>query len=174
MVYNTHWSTPEVSHTLVDRLSALKTVVGLKWSTPETGFMAFEGIVADFSDRFCIIDNQLRFPTSHMLGARGIEVHICNFWPQWGVTMWRLLTEGRYVEAQRQLIDVVLPFMRLWEEMETYTSGDGYLDKLCMELVGLPSSRCRPPTRDVRARYRDQARAMLAAIGAPGVIASAR
>ena len=174
VVYNTHWSTPEVSHALVDRLSALGTVVGLKWSTPETGFMAFEGIVADFSDRFCIIDNQLRFPTSHMLGARGIEVHICNFWPQWGVTMWRLLTEGRYVEAQRQLIDVVLPFMRLWEEMEQYTSGDGYLDKLCMELVGLPSSRCRPPTRDVRARYRDQARAMLAAIGAPGVIASAR
>ena len=62
VVYNTHWSTPEVSHALVDRLSALRTVVGLKWSTPETGFMAFEGIVADFSDRFCIIDNQLRFP----------------------------------------------------------------------------------------------------------------
>ena len=57
--------------------------------------------------------------------------------------------------------------MRLWEEMERYTSGDGYLDKLCMELVGLPSSRCRPPTRDVRDRYRAKARAMLATIGAP-------
>ena len=170
IVYNTHWSTPEISHALVERLAELKTVVGLKWSTPETGFMAFEGVVADYSDRFNIIDNQLRFPTSHMLGARGIEVHICNFWPQWGVTMWRLLSEGRYVEAQRQLIDVVLPFMRLWEEMERYTSGDGYLDKLCMELVGLPSSRCRPPTRDVRDRYRDKARAMLAAIGAPRVM----
>ena len=170
IVYNTHWSTPEISHALVERLTDLKTVVGLKWSTPETGFMAFEGVVADYSGRFNIIDNQLRFPTSHMLGARGIEVHICNFWPQWGVTMWRLLSEGRYVEAQRQLIDVVLPFMRLWEEMERYTSGDGYLDKLCMELVGLPSSRCRPPTRDVRDRYRDKARAMLAAIGAPRVM----
>ena len=167
VVYNTHWSTPEISNALIDRLAELRTVAGLKWSTPETGFMAFEGVVAAYSERFSIIDNQLRFPTSHMLGARGIEVHICNFWPQWGVTMWRLLTEGRYVDAQRQLIDVVLPFMRLWEEIENYTSGDGYLDKLCMELVGLPSSRCRPPTRDIRDRYRDKARAMLAAIGAP-------
>ena len=167
VVYNTHWSTPEITNALIDRLAELRTVAGLKWSTPETGFMAFEGVVSAYSERFSIIDNQLRFPTSHMLGARGIEVHICNFWPQWGVTMWRLLTEGRYVEAQHQLIEVVLPFMRLWEEMENYTSGDGYLDKLCMELVGLPSSRCRPPTRDVRDRYRDKARAMLAAIGAP-------
>jgi hypothetical protein len=51
--------------------------------------------------------------------------------------------------------------MSLWQEMEQYTSGDGYLDKLCMELVGLGSSRCRPPTRDVRDRFRDQARRML-------------
>ena len=57
-----------------------------------------------------------------MLGARGIEVHICNFWPQWGVSMWGLLTAGRYVEAQRQLVDVVLPFMRLWGEIENSPS----------------------------------------------------
>jgi len=36
-----------------------------------------------------------------------------------------------------------------------------------MELVGLPSSRCRPPTRDIRPRYVDHARAMLHAIGCP-------
>ena len=46
---------------------------------------------------------------------------------------------------------------KLWVEIETnYTSGDGYLDKLCMELVGLPSSRCRPPTRDMREQYRQK------------------
>ena len=45
-----------------------------------------------------------------------------------------------------------MPFYKLWVEIEkNYTSGDGYLDKLCMELIGLDSSRCRPPTRDVRA-----------------------
>ena len=170
VVYNTHWTSLDISNALIDRLAGLGTVVGLKWSMPDTGFMEFEGVVADYSDRFCIIDNQLRFPTSHMLGARGIEVHICNFWPQWGVRMWDMLNEGRYVEVQHELVKVVLPFMRLWTEMEGYTSGDGHLDKLCMELVGLPSSRNRPPTRDIRDLYREQAREMLQAIGTPNVL----
>lgn len=169
VVYNTHWTSLDISTALIDRLAELETVVGLKWSMPDNGFMEFEGIVSECSDRFCIIDNQLRFPTSHMLGARGIEVHICNFWPQWGVRMWELLNQRCYVEAQQQLVEVVLPFMRLWSEIEGYTSGDGHLDKLCMELVGLPSSRSRPPTRDIRGLYRDRARQMLAAIGAPGL-----
>ena len=63
------------------------------------------------------------------------------------------------------------PFYKLWSKIENeYTSGDGYLDKLCMELVGLPSSRCRPPTRDIRNIYREQARKMLIESGTPGVI----
>ena len=66
-----------------------------------------------------------------------------------------------------------MPFMALWSEMEAYTSGDGYLDKLCMELVGLDSSRSRPPTRDVRPLYREQARQMLLACGVPGVVVPA-
>ena len=66
---------------------------------------------------------------------------------------------------------MLLPFYDLWGDMMQYTSGDGYADKLLMELVGLPSSRCRPPTRDVREAYRDKARQMLLDIGAPGVVA---
>jgi hypothetical protein len=65
---------------------------------------------------------------------------------------------------------VALPFMALWKEMEGYTGGDGYLDKLCMELVGLGSSRCRPPTRDVRPLYRQRALRMLVEAGVPGVV----
>ena len=40
-----------------------------------------------------------------------------------------------------------MPFYKLWVEIEkTYTSGDGYLDKLCMELVGLiPAAAARRP-----------------------------
>jgi len=38
-----------------------------------------------------------------------------------------------------------------------------------MELVGLPSSRCRPPTRDIRQNYRDATLAMLREIGAPRI-----
>jgi dihydrodipicolinate synthase/N-acetylneuraminate lyase len=171
IVYNTFWTSVGVSFSLLERLVALPNVVGLKWSAPDTGSMMFERVISRFAGRLNIIDNQLRFVTSHMLGARGIETHICNHWPQWGVGMWELLESQRYVEAQSELMRVAMPYQDLWRnEMEPYTSGDGYLDKLCMELVGLGSSRCRPPTRDVREKFRARARQMLLECGTPGVV----
>ncbi len=173
VIYNTFWTSSAVSTAVIERLARLRNVVGLKWTTPDTGFMEFEEVVRRFADALSIIDNQLRFVTSHMLGARAIEIHVCNYWPEWGVRLWNLLERQEYVEAQRELVRVAMPFMLLWKEMEQYTGGDGYLDKLCMELVGLPSSRCRPPTRDIREDYREQARAMLVRCGVPRVAVDA-
>ena len=170
IVYNTHWTSMGVSHGMVQRLTELPNMVGLKWSSPGNVVFGFERVIDEFSDRVAVIDNQLRFVVSHMLGARSIELHICNHWPEWGVKMWGLLEAGDYAQVQRDLLDVVEPYHRLWAEMETYTSGDGYLDKLCMELVGLASSRCRPPTRDVRDRFREPARRMLIDCGTPNVV----
>ncbi|MFN0196578.1 MAG: dihydrodipicolinate synthase family protein [Planctomycetaceae bacterium] len=169
IVYNTYWTSLGVSASLVDRLLELPNVVGLKWSSPDKGFMEFESAVSRFSGRMSVIDNQCRFVSSHILGARSIELHICNHWPQFGVHLWQLLESGQYVEAQREMVKVIMPFMELWAEMEHVTSGDGYLDKLCMELVGLDSSRCRPPTRDIREQFRAKARRMLIACGTPNI-----
>jgi dihydrodipicolinate synthase/N-acetylneuraminate lyase len=172
ILYNTFWTSLGMSAPLVEKLAGIPNVVGLKWATPDTGAMAFEQIVTRFADRFSIIDNQMRYVISHMLGARSIEIHVANYWPQWAVGMWRMLERGDYLEAQRELVRVAMPFMALWTEMESFTSGDGYLDKLCMELVGLPSSRSRPPTRDVRPQFRERAREMLLACGVPRVVGS--
>jgi len=81
-------------------------------------------------------------------------VHLCNFWPAWGIKLIDEVKAGNYAEIARMMTEEAMPFYKLWVDIEqNYTSGDGYLDKLCMELVGLPSSRCRPPTRDVREPY---------------------
>ena len=171
IVYNTYWTSSEVSPAMVERMLELPNVIGIKWSVPDHAEkMTFGQVVSRFSDRLSIIDNQNTFVTSHMLGARSIELHVCNYWPQFGVRLWRLLEERQYVESQQEMFRVVLPFMQLWAEMEQYTSGDGYLDKLCMELVGLDSSRCRPPTRDVRDKFREKARQMLLQCKTPGVV----
>jgi len=170
VIYNTFWTSLDVSSDLVERLTDLPNVIGLKWSMPDKGNMEFEQVITRFANQFSIIDNQMRFVTSHMLGGRGIEVHVCNYWPAWGVRMWHLLESKQYIEAQQELVTVAMPFMALWQEMERYTSGDGYLDKLCMELVGLRSSRCRPPTRDIRDLYRERARAMLLKACVPNVL----
>ncbi|MBQ17964.1 MAG: dihydrodipicolinate synthase family protein [Planctomycetaceae bacterium] len=169
IVYNTYWTSMGVSHGMVERLIELPNMAGLKWSSPGNDFFGFERVVEEFAGQVAIIDNQLKFVTSHMLGARSIELHICNHWPEWGVGLWGLLEAGSYSEAHHGLMEVVAPYYRLWAEMEKFTSGDGYLDKLCMELVGLDSSRCRPPTRDVRERFRETTRQMLIDCGTPNV-----
>ena len=171
IIYNTFWTSAELSFNMIERLTEIPQVVGLKWATTRNIEMEFENIVQTFSDKFCIIDNDLFFSISHMLGARAFEVHLCNHWPEWGLKLLNNLAAGDYPQVQKAMLDEVQPFYKLWKKIETdYTSGDGYLDKLCMELVGLPSSRCRPPTRDVREKYREEAREMLIQSGTPRVV----
>jgi dihydrodipicolinate synthase/N-acetylneuraminate lyase len=111
------------------------------------------------------------FAQSAMLGAKAFEVHLCNYWPEWGIRLIENVQSERWKDIQLALVREAMPFYKLWVEIEkTFTSGDGYLDKLCMELIGLPSSRCRPPTRDVRDGYRDRCRQMMLATGVPGVL----
>jgi len=170
IIYNTFWTSNNVSTNLVDRLSKIPSVVGLKWATPRSDSMEFETVCTRFSERFTIIDNNLLFTISFMMGARAIEMHPCNYWPEFGITMLEDLRGSRFKKVQKDMIDKVMPFYKLWTKIESeFTSGDGYLDKLCMELVGLPSSRCRPPTRDIRNRWRNETVEMMKNSGVPGI-----
>ena len=174
IVYNTYWTSSNISFEMVERLADIPNVIGLKWAVPRTDAMEFEDVTSHFSKRFTIIDNNLFFAFSAMppLGARAFEVHNCNFWPEWGIRLVDAVREGSHVEIARMLVEEAMPFYKLWTRIEgEFTSGDGYLDKLCMELVGLPSSRCRPPTRDIRGIYRGAALDMLKQIGAPRLAA---
>jgi dihydrodipicolinate synthase/N-acetylneuraminate lyase len=171
IVYNTFWTSAAVSFRLVERLAEIPNVVGLKWACPRTDAMEFEDVVSTFAERLTIIDNHLMFAQSAMLGAKAFEVHLCNYWPEWGIRLMENVRDARWKDIQLALVREAMPFYKLWVEIEkTFTSGDGYLDKLCMELIGLPSSRCRPPTRDIRDGYRDRCRQMMLATGVPGVL----
>ena len=170
IVYNTFWTATNVSYGMVSRLAGIPNIVGLKWAAPRTDAMEFEDVTSHFSGRFTIIDNNLFFPYSAMpaLGARAFEVHLCNYWPEWGLKLIDEVKAGNYAEIARMMVKEAMPFYKLWVRIEKeYTSGDGYLDKLCMELVGLPSSRCRPPTRDIREAYRGAAFEMMKETGVP-------
>ncbi len=56
--------------------------------------MEFEDVTSHFSDRFTIIDNNLYLPLQRHAGARrrAFEVHLCNYWPEWGI---KLIDRGR-------------------------------------------------------------------------------
>jgi len=173
IIYNTFWTSAEVSFGMVERLIEIPQVVGLKWATKRSVAMEFEDVVQTFSSKLTVIDNDLLFPISHMLGAKAFEVHLCNHWPEWGVKLLATLEAGDYKQVELDMIKEALPYYRLWKKIEqTYTVGDGFVDKLCMELIGLSSSRCRPPTRDIREQYREEARQMLIQCGTPRVIAA--
>ena len=159
ILYNTFWTSTSVSNQLIERLKDLQNIVGLKWATPRTDAIEFEDVTSTYSGRFTIIDNNLFFPYSAMssLNAKAFEVHMCNFWPEWGAKLIKEVKNKNFEEIARMMVEEAMPFYKLLVEIETnFTSGDGYLDKLCMELVGLPSSRCRPPTRDMRDQYREK------------------
>lgn len=123
VIYNTFWTSSNVSNSMIERLVDLPNVVGLKWSTPDHNFLSFERAVVKFNALVSVIDNRLSYVTSHMMGARGIELHPTNYWPQWGVRTWELLESGRYKEAQDELVRVALPFYEVWEDMAKYTGG---------------------------------------------------
>lgn len=165
--YTTYWTGFRIALDLVDRLIGIPSMVGLKWASPSVH--EFERGLRKFTKRLCVIDNQLDFVKSHMLGARGVNVHPANYFPAWGVRFWNLLESGQYVEAQREMTRVISPCYDLYGEIGKFTGGEGHLDKLCLELVGLDSSRCRPPIRDIRDKFREQARQMLLECGVPNV-----
>jgi len=170
ILYNTFWTSTSVSNQLIEKLSDLPNIAGLKWATPRTDAMEFEDVTSTYSSKYTIIDNNLFFPYSAMssLGAQAFEVHLCNFWPEWGAKLINEVEDKNYEEIGRMMIEEAMPFYKLWVEIEkNYTSGDGYLDKLCMELVGLPSSRCRPPTRDIRGVYNKKTFDYMKNIGVP-------
>ena len=92
------------------------------------------------------------------MGARAIDTHPVNYWPEWGVQLCGLLEAGKYLEAELSINKVVMPFYDLLEQISQFAGSEGNLDKLCLELVGLESSRVRPPVRDFRDKFRDKAR----------------
>lgn len=81
IIYNTFWTSQNLSFGMIERLAKIPNIVGLKWATPRTDAMEFEDVTSHFSKRFTIIDNNLYFAHSAMpaLGVRAFEVHNCNF-----------------------------------------------------------------------------------------------
>ena len=164
VLYTTFWL-GKISLDLIGRLVELPGMVGIKWAAANTH--EYQKGLELFSKKICMIDNQLLFVLAHMLGARGVNTHPGNYWPQWSVRFWELLEAGKYREAQEESLRVVTPYYDLSCEVEKFTGGEGHLDKLCMELVGLDSSRSRLPMRDIRPVFRARAHQMLLRCGVP-------
>src|SRR5437763_21892 len=107
VLYTTFWQC-KTALDLISRLAELPSLVSLKWAAPNV--IEFEKGFHLFAKRLCVIDNQFPFVFSHLLGARGINTHPTNYWPEWGVRQWGLLEAGKYREAQEECSRVLFPY----------------------------------------------------------------
>jgi dihydrodipicolinate synthase/N-acetylneuraminate lyase len=167
VLYTTYWTGFHITFDLLDRLLEIPQLAAVKLATPAG--RDFEKFVRRYAGRTCLIDNQLEFIKTHMLGGNAINLHPANWHPAWALKFWNLLQQRNYFEAQQEMARVVGPCYDLYAEIGKITGGEGHLDKLCLELIGLDSSRCRPPVRDIRDRFREQVRRMLRETGVSNV-----
>jgi dihydrodipicolinate synthase/N-acetylneuraminate lyase len=167
VLYTTYWTGFRLSFDLLERLIKIPQLAAVKLASPSS--REFDEFLRRFAGRTCFVDNQLEFVKSHSLGGKAINLHPANWFPAWALKFWNLLETRQYYEAQQEMARVVGACYDLYGEIGKYTGGEGHLDKLCLELIGLDSSRCRPPVRDVRHLYLDHARRMLVKTGVPNV-----
>lgn len=167
VLYMTYWTGFRLTFDLLERLLEIPQLAAVKLASPNG--REFDEFLRRFAERICFIDNQLEFVKSHMLGARAVNLHPANWHPAWALRFWNLLETRQYFEAQQEMARVVGACYDLYGEIGKHTGGEGHLDKLCLELIGFDSSRCRPPVREVRHLFRDKARKMLLETGVMNV-----
>src|SRR5262245_66214347 len=64
IVYNTFWTSTNLSFGMIGRLSEIPNIVGLKWATPRTDAMECEDVTWHCSSRFTTIDTKMVFAYS--------------------------------------------------------------------------------------------------------------
>ena len=155
ILYNTFWTSRNLSFAMIERLAGIANIVGLKWAAPRTDAMEFEDVCAQFSDRFTIIDNNLLFGMSAMpaLGATAFEVHHCNFWPEWGIKLIDEVRAGNYPEIARMLVEEGMPFYKLWVEIEQEFTSWRRLSRQALHGADRPALQPLPPAHPRHPRH---------------------
>ena len=147
MAYNIPWAMPrpgyELSPELLERLSELDHVEGVKWSSYDINH--FCRTLRLFADRFHFIDNQTTFSLGARMGMKGFIDFLANVAPRLSLKFWELWREKRFDEYDALYMKLRFdPFIgtRTPEQQTWVGVGEGPTAKLTMKLLGLD---CGPP-----------------------------
>jgi dihydrodipicolinate synthase/N-acetylneuraminate lyase len=165
VVYTTYWLTHRPSLQLLERLAEIPQVAAIKWASPD--MVEYQVALLRFAGRLGVIDNQLLPVFNQLMCGSGVNLHPALFWPEWGVQVWGLLAARRWDEAQAEINRLLLPYYELSGTIGAYTGGEGHIDKLGLELVGLPGGRNRPPTRQLPPIFKERLRRLCLEVGMP-------
>jgi dihydrodipicolinate synthase/N-acetylneuraminate lyase len=165
VVYTTYWLTHRPSLGLLERLAEIPQVAAIKWASPD--IVEYQVALLRFAGRLGLIDNQLLPVFNQLMGGSGVNLHPALFWPEWGVKVWGLLEARAWDDAQAEINRLLLPYYELSGQIGAYTGGEGHIDKLGLELVGLPGGRNRPPTRPLPSAFKERLRQLGQEAGMP-------
>ena len=138
----------------------------LKWSTPEGSGEYLRGL-AQFSDRFAIVDNQGLFVMTHLMGGTGYITHLATIWPEHDLEVWRLLEAGDYHAAQQKITSTNWPWHDFRAKMWKRTGCESPAIKTALELCGRPGGPTRLPARELNDDERAELHELLRRIGVP-------
>ncbi len=166
MIYNTHWEGYNMSLGQIGRLAELPRCVALKWSTDQGAGEYLRG-VAQFSDRFAVVDNHGLQMMNHVLGGTGYITHLCTIWPEHDLSVWRLMEAGDYPAAQEKITTVNWLWSDFRGKMWKRTGAESPVVHAALELCGRPGGPSRLPTRQLDDTERKELRELLIRIGVP-------
>ena len=153
---------------LIERLAGLDNLVSLKYGSPSY-FQDMIVALDNWHDRFAFIDNSLGYTAvvGHMHGATGFISGPSTWWPEFELKFYQLMTEGKYVEADKWHARIG-PYMELMSG--EYWQGARFtfqtaVVKASMEYVGLYGGPLRPPLRALNAEERKELWAVMERMG---------
>jgi 4-hydroxy-tetrahydrodipicolinate synthase len=166
MVYNTFTTggANMYDHRLIEFLLDLPNIAGIKWHA-QSGFQ-YDFVYQDFAPLVPFYDNEIHEVYGMMMGAVGFTSHIPVFWPEYGVKLWNLIREKKYVEALALTNRVRVPYYRLITEAWDFSSGDGIIERVACQLMGREVGPSRKPIQPCPPKIAERVRKHLIQAGA--------
>ncbi len=150
-VYNTWWMGFHINLDLLGRLIELEKVAVIKWSAPD--WLEWNKGYRLYSSKITMVNNHLDHVGAVFHGATSVNCHPCIYWPEWGITLWDHLSKRRWNEAQTMLTEHLYPFYDIYFAAIKEFGGEGHLDKVALDLIGLKGGLPRHPVRPLSQKY---------------------
>jgi 4-hydroxy-tetrahydrodipicolinate synthase len=163
--YTTYWLGYRPTLRILQRLIEIPQVACIKWSSPD--LLDYQFVLLHMASRVGIIDNQMMPVYNQMMGGSGANLHPALLWPEWGVKMWSLLEAREWDQAQAEARRVLLPYYEIMDDIWKTHAGEGNIEKMGLELLGMEGGPSRPPMRPLPRSHKERLRRYCLEVGIP-------
>ena len=163
--YTTHWLGYRPALRMLERLAEIPQVVCIKWGSSD--LLDYQFVLLRMASKVGIIDNQVMPVYNQLMGGSGVNLHPALLWPEWGVKMWGLLEAREWDQAQAEVCRVLLPYYEIIGDIWKTHAGEGNIEKMGLELLGMDGGPSRPPMRPLPPMHKERLRQYCLQVGLP-------